>query len=163
MISKKLAKALKEQVGHELGASQIYLGMAAYFGLQDLEKWADIFHKQSVEERGHAMKIIQFLVDVDAAFTIPAVAEAPITYASAMAVIQSALKNEQQVTKQFQAMAQMALDEKDFTSFQFLQWFIEEQVEEEATMRKYESLLKSDPDPFHAEMIVAELEEHGGQ
>ncbi|MBA3725029.1 MAG: ferritin [Armatimonadetes bacterium] len=160
MISKKLAKALKEQVGHELGASQIYLGMAAYFGLQDLEKWADIFHKQSVEERGHAMKIIQFLIDVDAAFTLPAVSEAPTTYDSAMEVIQSALKNEQLVTKQFQTMAQMALDEKDFTSFQFLQWFIEEQVEEEATMRKYESLLKSDPDPFRAEMIVAELEDH---
>lgn len=59
-------------------------------------------------------------------------------------------------------MAKAALAEGDFTSFQFLQWFLEEQVEEEATMDKYIALLSSEKDEFRAEMIVSELEEHGG-
>lgn len=162
MISKKLKKMLNEQVCHELSAHQAYLGMAAYFGLKNHDKWADIFHKQSMEERGHALKIIQFLVDVDAQEEIPALPAATVTYKSALDVVKAALANEQKVTAQFQAMAKVALAEGDFTSFQFLQWFIEEQVEEEATMDKYVSLLSSEKDEFRAEMIVSELEEHGG-
>jgi len=163
MISKKLKKMLNEQVGHELAAHHSYLGMAAYFGLKNLDKWADIFHKQSLEERGHALKIVQFLVDVDAQEEIPALAAASVTYKSALDVVKAALANEQKVTAQFQAMAKAAIAESDFTSFQFLQWFIEEQVEEEATMEKYIALLSSEKDEFRAEMIVAELEDHGGE
>jgi ferritin len=163
MISKKLAKMLNEQVGHELTAHNIYLGMAAYFGMQDHDKWAEIFHKQSLEERGHATKIIQFLVDVDAQAEIPALPASSVVYKSALEVVKAALTNEQKVTAQFQAMAKAALAENDFTTFQFLQWFIEEQVEEEATMRKFISLLTSEKDEFRAEMIVSELEEHGGE
>lgn len=163
MISKKLSKMLNEQVGHEFNAHQSYLGMAAYFGLKNHDKWADIFHKQALEERGHALKIIQFLVDVDAQTEIPALAAASVTYKSALDVVKAALANEQKVTAQFQAMAKAALAESDFTSFQFLQWFIEEQVEEEATMEKYIALLSSEKDEFRAEMIVSELEEHGGE
>lgn len=163
MISKKLKKMLNEQVGHELGAHQAYLGMAAYFGLKNLDKWADIFYKQAEEEREHAMKIVRFLVDVDAQEDIPALAAATVTYKSALDVAKAALANEQKVTAQFQAMGKAAIAEGDFTSFQFIQWFIEEQVEEEATMSKYVALLSSEKDEFRAELIVAELEEHAGE
>ena len=163
MISDRLKRMLNEQVGHELSAQHAYLGMAAYFGLQNHDKWADIFHKQSLEERGHALKIIQFLVDVDAQEELPALPAASVSYGSALDVVKAALAQEQKVTAQFQAMAKAAIEESDFTSFQFLQWFIEEQVEEEATMSKYISLLSSEKDEFRAEMIVSELEEHGGE
>ena len=163
MISERLKKMLNEQVGHELGAQHAYLGMAAYFGLQNHDKWADIFHKQSLEERGHALKIVQFLVDVGAQEALPALQAATVTYGSALEVVKAALAQEQKVTSQFHAMAKAALEESDFTSFQFLQWFIEEQVEEEATMEKYIALLSSEKDEFRAEMIVSELEEHGGE
>lgn len=78
---------LNEQVGHELAAHHVYLGMAAYFGQKNLDKWADIFHKQSIEERGHALKIVQFLVDVDAQTEVPAVPAATVTYKSALDVV----------------------------------------------------------------------------
>lgn len=162
MITDKLRDALERQVGHELAASQHYLGIAAYFGLENLDKWADIFYAQSQEEREHALKIIRFLIDVDKPFTFPSVAESKTSYGSAQEALQWALDNERQVTKQFKDMAEAALQEKDYTAFQFLQWFIEEQVEEEATMDKYVALLKSEANPFRAEMIISELEEHGG-
>jgi ferritin len=163
MITKKLKKMLNEQVGHELSAHHAYLGMAAYFGLRNHDKWASIFHEQSIEERGHALKIIQFLVDVDAQDEIPALTAATVKYSSALDVVKAALKQEQQVSAQFNAMAKAAIEESDFTSFQFLQWFIEEQVEEEAKMEKFVALLSSEKDEFRAEMIVAELEDHGGE
>ena len=163
MISNRLKQMLNEQVGHELSAQHAYLGMAAYFGLQNHDKWAAIFYEQAMEERGHALKIIKFLVDVDAQQELPALSAASVSYGSALEVVKAALKQEQQVSTQFQAMAKAALEESDFTSFQFLQWFIEEQVEEEAKMEKYIALLSSEKDEFRAEMIVSELEEHGGE
>ena len=160
MISERLKTMLNEQVGHELAAHNYYLGMAAYFGLENHDKWAEIFHAQSLEEREHALKIVKFLVDVGAQEEIPSLPPAKVRYGSALDVVKAALENEQKVTAQFQAMAKAALEENDFTSFQFLQWFIEEQVEEESTMERYVDLLSSEREVFKAEMIVSELGEH---
>lgn len=162
MISKKLQKMLAEQVGNELTASQAYMGMSIYFGLENNDTWANIFKEQSEEERGHAKKIVDFLVDTDTSFEIPAVPAGTTKYKSGLEVVEKALANEQQVTKQFHAMAEAALAEKDYTSFQFLQWFIEEQVEEESTMDRYITIWKGETNPVRAEMIVAELAEHSG-
>jgi ferritin len=161
MISKKVAKLLTEQIGHELTASQIYLGMAAYFGLENNDTWSEIFYAQSEEERVHAKKIISFLIDTDTPFSIPAAAPGPTKYASGLEVVEKAYANEQTVTKQFHDIAAMALAEKDFTSFQFVQWFIQEQVEEEASMDRYITIWKGESNPVRAEMVVAELKEHG--
>jgi ferritin len=163
MISNRLKQMLNEQVGHELSAQHAYLGMAAYFGLRNHDKWASIFHEQALEERVHALKIIQFLVDVGAQEELPALPAATVSCGSALDVVKAALNQEQQVSAQFQAMAKAAIEESDFTAFQFLQWFIEEQVEEEAKMEKFVALLSSEKDEFRAEMIVSELEEHGGE
>lgn len=160
MINEKLKSALATQIGHEFQASQGYLGIAIYFGLQNLDTWADIFYKQSQEEREHGMRIVRFLVDTSDSFTIPAVAEGKTTYSSALDAIKWAVENERQVTKQFHDMAATALEVKDFTVFQFLQWFIEEQVEEESTMERYITLLEGESNAVRAEMIVSELKEH---
>jgi bacterioferritin B len=159
MISSRLEQLLVEQIGHEFTASQHYLGIAAYFGLQSLDKFADIFYKQSEEEREHALKIVHFLVDVDAAVAFPAIEEAKPDYESPLAAVQWALDNEKQVTKLFHNMAQASLEEKDYTTFQFLQWFIEEQVEEEASMQKLVDLVTTESNPFRAEILLYEESE----
>lgn len=148
MISKPLRKLLHEQIGHELGASQAYLAAAVYFARQGLDGWADAFYKQSDEERGHALKIVRFLVDVGADFDFPALPVSKPDFKSALDVVEKSLAWEQGVTKQFHAMADAALANKDYTSFQFVQWFIEEQVEEEALMGKYADMIRSGENLF---------------
>jgi ferritin len=154
MISPKLTKLLNAQIGHEFAASQQYLAMAVYFAQQSLDKLAKFFYDQSEEEREHALKIVRFLVDVGAEFNFPAVSEANPKFKSAPDVAKAALKYEQKVTAQFHKMAETALSEKDFTTFQFLQWFLEEQVEEEATMGKLVDLLSSGANLFIAETLL---------
>lgn len=162
LISKKLAKLLHEQVGHELGASQAYLATAVYFAQNSLDGWADVFYKQSEEERMHAMKIIRFLVDVGAPLTMPALPEAdPKSHKSELAAVESALNQEKTVTKQFQEMAKVAQAENDHVGAQFLQWFLDEQIEEEATMDKLRGMLASGLNPFLAEPLLAAATAHG--
>lgn len=154
MISKELLHLLEAQVGHELEASHRYLGMAVYFAHQNLDGWAEWFYRQSEEERGHALRIIRFLVDVGAEFNLPAIAEVKTQFESPLEAVQKALAWEQQVTKQFHQMAQTALAQNDFTSFQFIQWFLEEQVEEEASMEKLVSIIQSGINLFQAESLL---------
>lgn len=158
MISKKLGSLLEAQVGNELQASNMYLAIAVWFGQQSLDKWADFFYHQSEEEREHAMKIVRFLVDVGFPFNIPAVGASKSNYKDAKAAVNAAMKNEQTVTGQFKAMAEACMKEKDFTTFQFIQWFIEEQVEEEATMQKLLDILDSTSNAREAELHLPEEE-----
>jgi ferritin len=158
MISDKLAKALTRQIGNEMEASQQYLAVATYFALQNLDKWAALFYAQSDEERGHGMKILHFLTDVDVPATLPAVGEAKPNFKSAQDVIQKCLDWERSVTKSFHDMAETAIAEKDYTSFQFLQWFIQEQVEEEALMGKLLDIVKSGIDLFQAQLVLPDHE-----
>ncbi|MCH8275436.1 MAG: ferritin [Armatimonadetes bacterium] len=154
MISKKLTKALTEQIGHEFAASHSYLGVAVYFAHRSLDKWAAFFSAQAEEERQHALKIVHFLTDVGAEFSLAPVPEAKTKFASAKAAVKAALKSEQGVSAQFHAMAETALKEKDYTSLQFLQWFIEEQVEEEALMGEVLDILEGVENPFLAEPLL---------
>lgn len=162
LISEKLANLLHEQVGHELGASQAYLATAVYFAQKSLDGWADVFYKQSEEERAHAMKIIHFLVEVNAPFALPAIAEAnPTKHSSEIAAVESALEQEKTVTRQFQHMAKVAHEEGDHIGGEFLQWFLVEQIEEEATMDKLREMLASGLNPFLAEPLLVAATAHG--
>lgn len=154
MISKNLEKLLGEQVGHELSASHHYLAIAAYFADQGLEGWANFFFRQSDEERGHALKIIKFLLEVGVSPTMPAIGAATPKFKSALDAVSAALKSEQRVSTQFNEMAKTAMADGCYTSFQFVQWFIEEQVEEEASMQQLVDLLNSQPNLFLAQMLL---------
>jgi bacterioferritin B len=151
MISEAVSKLLVAQVAHELGAHQTYKGISIHFERQSLKGWARFFHGQSVEEAGHASKIIEFLLDNDVTFNLPQVGGAATSYASAREAVQTALASEQRVTAQFDALASAARDAGDHRSRQFLQWFIEEQVEEERTMRALLDLIDSGINLFQAE------------
>jgi ferritin len=151
MISDQVTKLLVAQVGHELGAHQVYMGIALHFERQSLKGWAKLFHDQAVEEASHAAKIMAFLVDNGIEFPLPPIGGAPTTYASARAAVETALASEERVTGQFDAMAAAARDAGDHRSFQFVGWFIEEQVEEERTMHALLDLIDSGINLFTAE------------
>jgi ferritin len=158
MISKRLAQLLVEQVGSEFGAHQKYLGIAIYFERQSLSRFGKLFRAQSVEEAQHGQKIIDFLVDHDVEFALPAVKASPTTYASALEAMQVTLTSEEAVTAAFEKMAAAAIIEKDHTAFQFLQWFIEEQVEEERKARALIDLVASGINLFQAEAMLDRFE-----
>jgi bacterioferritin B len=158
MISKKLGKMLIEQIGHELRAHQFYLAISIWFDRQSLERWAKLWHDQSVEEAGHASKIMDFLIDNEVDFDLPALKASSTRFASAAAAIEQALANERAVTGQFDAMAAAAGAEGDHRTFQFLQWFIEEQVEEERKTQALLDLVNSGINLFQAEPLLDQFE-----
>jgi bacterioferritin B len=154
MLSNPLTQALQQQIGYEFAASQTYLGMAAYFHSQNLEKWAKFFENQSAEEHEHALKIFHFLLETGSPVQLPAIPEVPVQYTNALETLQKSLEQEQKVTKSFQNMAAMSLKEADFTGFGFLQWFLTEQVEEEATFERLIALVESGINLFQAENLL---------
>ncbi len=139
LISKKLNAAFNDEIGLELFASNQYLNMAAYLEGIPLKKLADLFMKQSGEERGHALKFVKYVNDVGGTVRIPAVDAPQATFKSVEEVIAVSLKWEAEVTARINAMMTMAIAEKDYAAQEFLQWFVKEQVEEMSTM---DSLLK---------------------
>ncbi|HWP31664.1 MAG TPA: ferritin [Fimbriimonadales bacterium] len=158
MLSPKLVEALRKQIGSELTASHQYLAVASYFGMQSLNGWAEFFFRQSDEEKEHAMKIINFLLRCSVEPRFPALAEAKPNFKSVLDAVERCLRWEKEVTKQFYAMADVALKEKDYTTFQFLQWFIEEQVEEEDLMTQLVDLVRSGINLFQAEPLLPKPE-----
>jgi ferritin len=128
--------------------------MSLYFERQSLKKWAALFRAQALEEAGHAEKIIAFLIDNEVSFDLPALRGATTHYAGAKEALDVALASEVRVTGQFDAMAAAARDEGDHRSFQFLQWFIDEQVEEERTIRGLLDLVGSGINLFQAEPLL---------
>ncbi len=133
------AQALNEQVAYEFGASQQYIAIAVHYDGETLPRLAAHFYQQSLEERNHAMMMVQYLLDAGLEVAIPGV-EAPRTeFADAVEPVALALEQERRVTGQINALAGLARDAGDYQSEQFMQWFIKEQVEEVASMS---SLLK---------------------
>jgi ferritin len=155
MISEPLAKLLVAQVSSELGAHQTYLGISLHFERQSLHGWAKVFRDQSIEEAQHASKIMAFLLDNDVEFDLPGLAAATTHYKSATDAVGVALASEVKVTGQFNTMASAAVEAGDHRGFQFLHWFIDEQVEEERTMGALLDLLASGVNLFQAQELLA--------
>ena len=158
MISDRLSKLLIEQIGHELRAHQLYMAISTYFDRQSLTRWAKLFRDQSVEEASHATKIMDFLTDNNVAFDIPALKSASTRFGSAAAAVETALDSERKVSNQFQEMSSAAQTEGDHTSYQFLQWFVEEQVEEERKAQSLLDLVNSGINLFQAEPLLDQFE-----
>jgi ferritin len=154
MISEQLSALLSEQISYELAAHQAYTGISIYFQRQSLNRWAALFRDQAVEEAQHAARIMAFLVDNEVDFDLAATGGATTHFESAAQAVQAALDSELRVTAQFNAMAGAAQTEGDHRSAQFLQWFIDEQVEEERKMRGLLDLIESDINLFQAEPLL---------
>jgi bacterioferritin B len=154
MIAEQPKKLLLAQVASELSAHQVYMGISLHFTRQSLNGWAKFFYDQATEEAGHGAKIINFLIDNDVEFALPQVGGAPTTYPSARAAVEVAQASEAKVTAQFEALANAAREASDNRTLQFLQWFIEEQVEEERTMAALLDLIDSGINLFQAEALL---------
>jgi len=159
MISEQPKALLIAQVGHELSAHQTYMGITLHFERESLRGWAKFFRDQATEEAGHAWKIITFLIDNDVEFSLPQIGGTPTTYGSARDAVLTALTSEQRVTAQFEALANAARDAKDNRTLQFVQWFIEEQVEEERTMTALLDVIDSGINLFQAEALLEGISE----
>lgn len=133
-ISQKLNEAINKQIGEELKASNAYANMAAYFNGLGLLKLTAMFFEQSEEEREHAMKFLHYLLEVEGDVAIPAIPAVPDQFGSVKAAFEMALSWEKDVTGKINHLMDLAVDEKDYASQDFLRWFVTEQVEEEATM-----------------------------
>ncbi|MGH3132820.1 MAG: ferritin [Gaiellaceae bacterium] len=128
------AEALNEQIGYEFAASQQYIAVAAYYDSETLPQLAAHFYRQAVEERNHAMIIVQYLLDADERVVVPGV-EAPQTdFANAVAPVALALAQEKRVTDQIVELVKLAREEGELVGEQFLHWFLQEQREEVASM-----------------------------
>jgi ferritin len=136
LISPTLAKAFNEQIGHEFGASLQYISIAAHFYQRPLTLLAKMFQDQAEEEKLHAMKFIKYLQDTKGGLHIPAIPAPRPTFASAEEAVQAALNWEKDVTRQITSLMDLAIKENDHLAQSFLQWFIDEQLEEVVKMER---------------------------
>jgi ferritin len=134
--------ALNEQIAYEFGASQQYVAIAVYYDSETLPQLAAHFYRQAVEERNHAMMIVQYLLDSDAKVVVPAVAAPQTDFADVVAPVALALEQERRVTEQISALAALAREEGDLVGAQFLDWFLKEQREEVSSMSDLLAIVK---------------------
>jgi ferritin len=134
MPSDAFVAALNEQIANEFAASQQYVAAAVYYDDETLPRLAAFFYAQAIEERNHALMMVQYLLDAGSDAVIPAVAAPQTAFGDVVAPIALALDQERRVSDQINSLAGRARTEGDYSSEQFLQWFIKEQVEEVSSM-----------------------------
>ena len=134
LISKELENAINAQVGREFGASMQYISIASYFDNDDLEQLSGFFFRQADEERMHAMKFARYILEAGGQVRIPAIEAAKYDFNSAEEAVQAALDWELEVTRQINELMDIAVQQKDYIAQNFLQWFVNEQLEEVSTM-----------------------------
>ena len=134
MPAHRFVEALNAQIGNELAAHNQYLACAVHYDAETMPRMAAFFYGQALEERGHAMMMVQYLIDTDVDVVIPGVAAPVPTFPDVVEPVRLALDQEKRVTEQINDLLRIARNEGDFASEQFMQWFIKEQVEEVATM-----------------------------
>jgi ferritin len=130
----RFTEALNEQIAYEFGASQQYVAIAVHYDAQTLPQLAAHFYRQAVEERNHAMMMVQYLLDADEDVVVPAVEAPQVSFPDVVAPVQLALDQEKRVTGQIQQLALTARDEGDLVAEQFMHWFLQEQREEVSSM-----------------------------
>jgi|SRR5687768_15129877 bacterioferritin B len=130
----RFPEGLNDQVAHEFAASQQYVAIAIYYDAETLPQLAAHFYRQALEERNHAMMIVQYLLDAGEDVVTPGVDAPQTSFADARAPVALALDQEKRVTEQIAELARLARDENDLVGEQFLHWFLQEQREEVASM-----------------------------
>lgn len=148
MLSKRLLSVLNEQITHELNAAHIYTAMAAYCVHADLDGCSNFFLVQAEEERFHAMKLFNYVGDQNAEIKIGALENPYNEYENVLEVFKAALEHEKLVTSQIYKMMDIATEEREYATISFLNWYVDEQVEEEASfntlIKKFTVAIKDD-------------------
>ena len=140
MLTKpKVVDAINEQIGYEFSASLQYYAIAAHFAAEALPQLSGHFFKQAEEEKEHAMRFIKYVVDVGGRVVIPALQAPQSTFKNPEAAVKLSLDQEVHVTNQINGLVELARQENDYITINFLQWFLTEQLEEVSSM---DNLLK---------------------
>jgi ferritin len=134
MASERFLDALNEQIAREFGAAHQYVAVGNYYAAETYPRLAGYFYEQAAEEREHAMKMVNYLIDRDATPDIGAIDAPRQSFGDHIEPIKIALEQERKVTVRISELFEIARDTRDFQGEQFMQWFLEEQVEEEASM-----------------------------
>ncbi len=153
-MSQKLLNALNDQFNFELLSGYYYLAMAAYCESENMRGMSHFLVEQAKEEYEHAMKFFEFINDMDGTVTAQAMPEPKNDYSSFLEVFETALHHEKVVTKRIYDLVDMAKEENSHATIQFLQWFVEEQLEEENSMKDIIFKLEGVKDHFHGLMMV---------
>ena len=156
MLSEAFVARLNEQVAHEFAACQQYVAIAVHYDGETLPRLARFFYAQALEERNHAMMMVRYLLDAGVDPVVPGVAAPQSAFPDVVAPVALALDQERRVSEQIIALAAVARETGDYTSEQFMQWFIKEQVEEVATMSDLLRIVeRAREDPLRAEEYLA--------
>lgn len=142
LLKQSVVDAINGQVVEEFAASDQYLAIALYFDRETLPELSKYFHFQSQEEYGHAMKLLQYLNDAGGQPLIPATPEPKNHFETAAECVQLALDQELKVTQQINSLVDLAIQENDHLTRQFLQWFVTEQLEEVSNMSDLLNVVK---------------------
>jgi len=152
---------LNEQIGNEFAASQQYIAIAVYFDAETLPRLAATFYQQAIEERNHAMMLVQYLLDVGEDVNVPGVDAPKNSFGDIVEPVALALDQEKRVSAQISALAGAAREDGDYMGEQFMQWFIKEQVEEVSSMSDLLAVVeRSRENPMVVEEYLAR--ERGG-
>lgn len=142
MVSNKVEAALNKQIEFEATSSQYYLAMASWAETQGLGGIAQFLYAQSDEERQHMLKLIKYVNERGGQALIPAMKQQPQKFKSINFVFEEVLRHEVMVSNEINGLVDICLKEKDYTTHNFLQWYVAEQIEEEALARKILDKLK---------------------
>jgi len=134
-MTKELHEAILDQISFEFYSSHVYLAMSAYCHRIDLDGFANFYKIQAEEERFHAMKFFDFLIEMDEDVTIDTFEQPVNTYDDIVNVFEHALEHEKMVTKRIYNLMDISIKDGEHATRSFLQWYVDEQVEEEANFK----------------------------
>ncbi len=135
MSERSFPEALNAQIANQFGAAMQYIGAAVYYDSETLPRLAAFFYRQGIEERTHAMMMVQYLLDVDEEVRIPDIKGQQTRYDDGVSPVKMALEQEKRVGEEIYALFALARETEDYRAEQFMQWFVKEQVEEVALMQ----------------------------
>jgi ferritin len=135
MLNKKVEEALNKQIGIEAFSSQLYLAMASWCEVKGFKGASDFLYKQTEEERIHMLKIFKHINERGGHAVVSELFKPPQDFPSIFELFEEVLKHEQMVSESINKLLEIAMAEKDYQTANFLQWFVNEQIEEEVTVR----------------------------
>lgn len=142
MLDKQLLDALNDQMNHEFFAAHAYMAMAAYCDYKSYDGFANFYIEQAKEERFHGQKIYDYINDRGEKAEFKALDAPKVEFDSILQTFEDGLKQEQEVTRRFYNLSEIANDKKDYATISFLNWFLDEQVEEESMFETHIDYLK---------------------
>ncbi len=155
-MAEDFAHALNKQIANEFAAHQQYVAAAVYYDAETLPQLAAFFYRQAVEERNHALMMVQYLLDTNQEVKIPGIDAPETKFVDVVGPVAMALEQEKTVGEEINALFKLARDAGDYPAEQFLLWFVKEQVEEVASMTDLLAVVeRAKDDPLHGEEYLA--------